>query len=138
MKLVKITDQNRDAYNSFRQENLSDYMSRIMPDEKADELYWYYIEDNDEFIGAVWIEKYDKDDFGKLGIFIADEKHRHQGIGTQAIEEIIRLSHLPTIILNVRETNLRALHVYQKCGFQINRHYTKDNGVSVIEMIKSS
>lgn len=110
-------------------------MSRILPDMEAEFLKWYYIVEDDNYIGAIWIEKYEKDDFAKLGVFIADVKYRHKGIGTKAIKECIsKNKKIGKFKLNVRKNNENALQCYKKIGFKEISHFTKNNGIDVISM----
>lgn len=57
----------------------------------------------------------------ELGISIGDKRYWNQGYGTEVLN--LFLNHcfetlnLERISLRVFETNLRAIHVYQKCGF---------------------
>ena len=50
--------------------------------------------DSEKYIGAIWLEKNDSEDFAVLGIFIANELHRNKGIGKAAIEQIIKICFL--------------------------------------------
>ena len=75
--------------------------------------------DSGEFIGN--IELMDVSDHeGELGIAITAEK-QEQGYGTEAILALTDygMKHLglKRIFLRTRPENLRAIHVYEKCGF---------------------
>ena len=79
MKLVNITEENISFYQQFENcyyENLSMYLSRIYPDSNS-VIKWCYINENDENIGSVWLEKVDENIL-KLGVFIADKKYRNK------------------------------------------------------------
>ena len=101
-------------------------------------MRWYHIKSDNKYIGAIWLEKNDGEDFAVLGIFLADELYRNKGIGKTAIEQIIKtdLQHVHTnkIFLRVREENERAIRCYKSVGFKENRKYRKGN-LNVIEML---
>ena len=91
-----------------------------------------------KYIGAIWLEKNANDDFAVLGVFIADELYRNNGIGKAAIEQIIKTDlqymHTNKILLRVREENERAITCYKSVGFKEKRKYRKDQ-LNVIEMM---
>jgi len=71
-----------------------------------------------------------------LGIFISGEQYRGKGIGSDSIKEAIRISKqrisFRNVRLNVRKSNLRAIHCYEKCGFRIygeGRKTAKDGAI---------
>ena len=72
------------------------------------------------FIGTIELMDV-RDSVGELGIAIAAEK-QGLGYGTQAIPAIVEygmnLLGLNRIFLKVYPDNLRAIHVYEKCGFR--------------------
>ena len=75
--------------------------------------------ETNEFIGN--IEFMDIiDNKTELGIAITKEK-QDKGFGTEAIKKTIDYGYntlgLKRIFLKVYPTNLRAIHVYKKCGF---------------------
>ncbi len=125
-------------YDKAFEKELKQYQSRIYPSKEAEFLCWYHIKVRRKYIGAIWLEKSEKENFAVLGIFICDEKHRNKGIGKKAIKQIIisDLQYFGTkkILLNVREDNERAIRCYKKVGFVESRRFEKDN-YNVIEMI---
>lgn len=135
-----ISKSNLNQYKEYEkayETDLKEYQSRIYPSETAEKLCWYHIKCDNKHIGAVWLEKETKNDFAVLGIFIADKAYRNKGIGTKAIQQILK-DDLPVIdtdkvILHVRESNKRAIACYKKLGFKETRKYIK-NGMEVIEM----
>lgn len=136
MKLEEIKETNMNKYIIFADNNdLKDYMYRISPDKKADFVKWYYIIEDNKYIGAIWLEKYNINNFAKLGVFIADLQYRHKGIGTNAIRECINKNKfIKKFRLNVRQSNVNAFECYKKIGFKELVRFTKDNGVDVILM----
>lgn len=136
MRLEEIEENNINIYKLFEENrDLNEYMSRIFPDKGADFVKWYYIVEDNKYIGAIWLEKYNINDFAKLGVFIADLEYRHKGIGTNAIRECINRNKLiRKFRLNVRQSNANAFECYKKIGFKELSRFTKDNGVDVISM----
>ena len=139
MKLVNITEENISFYQQFENcynENLSMYLSRIYPDSNS-VIKWCYINENDENIGSIWLEKVDENIL-KLGVFIAEKKYRNKGFGTLAIKEMLdiaKLNNYKSVTLNVRVENQIAFITYQNLGFKKIKQYVKNNGVEVISMV---
>ncbi len=73
-----------------------------------------------EFIGNIELMDV-KGDMGELGIGITAEK-QDQGYGTEAIRALLRYARdvmgIRKVILKAYPENLRAIHVYEKCGFR--------------------
>ena len=141
MELVKIDQDNMDYYRQFDCvycDKLSEFQSRIYPSDDSEHVNWYYIKVDNNIIGSVWLEKKENESFATLGIFIADAEYRGQGIGKQAIHEIINIDtkamEINEIRLHVRETNVRAIKCYSDLGFTEFQRYKKENGITVISM----
>ncbi len=117
--------------------DLQQYQSRIYPSENAKDLRWYHIKVNDNYIGAIWLEKNVDEDFPVLGVFITDKEYRNKGIGRAAIQKIIKSDlhnmNSNTVLLRVREENKRAVACYKSVGFKEIRKFQKNN-LDVIEM----
>lgn len=140
-ELEPICNENMSHYSKYEkafETDLKQYQSRIYPSETAEVLRWYHIKADEKYIGAIWLEKNTNEDFAVLGIFIAGELYRNNGIGKAAIEQIIktdlRYMHINKILLRVREENERAIKCYKSVGFKENKRYPKDS-LNVIEMI---
>lgn len=85
MRLVAVSQENREHYQHFENaKDLSLYMSRIYPDTKFPYLKWMYIEENQHYVGSVWLEGKNTH-WVKLGIFLAEPAYRDKGIGKQAM-----------------------------------------------------
>lgn len=141
IELEKVCDENLSYYIEYYkafETDLKQYQSRIYPSKDVDFLSWYHIKCDENYIGAVWLERNCNDDFAVLGIFVVNDKFRNKGIGTEAIKQIIEndLKHLQInkVLLRVREENERAIKCYIKAGFTETQRY-KNNGLNVIEMI---
>lgn len=125
--LEQVCNENLSYYNSYEEAfetDLKQYQSRIYPIKKTQYLRWYHIKVEDKYIGAIWLEKSSSDDFAVLGIFISNKEFRNKGIGTKAIDKVIKndLSYMHTnkILLRVRTENERAIKCYKKVGFYRN------------------
>lgn len=95
-----------------------------MADYDTSRVCWFIIEEDIRDIGSVWLEKDSSEsDAMILGIFILAEQYRGKGIGSDSIKEAIRISKQRIVFrnvrMNVRKSNLRAIHCYEKCGFRI-------------------
>ena len=137
MRLIPIDTENRGFYQKFENsEDLSLYLSRIYPDLKSPYLKWMYIEENQRYIGSIWLEGKEIH-LVKLGIFMAEPAYRDKGIGKQAIRQMIAIAEndgVHVITLNVRVENVRAKKVYTTCGFQRKKKFRKENGIDVFSM----
>ncbi len=140
-ELEQVCNENMTHYSEYEkafETDLKQYQSRIYPSESVEVLRWYHIKTDNKYIGATWLEKDANDDFAVLGVFIADELYRNNGIGKAAIEQIIKTDlqymHTNKILLRVREENERAIRCYKSVGFKGNRRFRK-NDLNVIEMI---
>ena len=140
-ELEQVCNENLSYYSRYEEifeSDLKQYQSRIYPVKDSQYLRWDHIKVENNYIGAIWLEKSSTDDFAVLGVFIADNDFRNRGIGTQAIREIIKndlqYMHTNKILLHVRAENERAIKCYNKVGFSEIRKYEKD-GLNVIEMM---
>lgn len=137
MRLVPIDEKNRNFYQNFETaKDLSLYMSRIYPDFESPYLKWMYIEEDQRYIGSIWLEGKEIH-VVKLGIFIADSAYRDKGIGRRAIQQMLAMAQndgIHKITLNVRVANARARKVYSICGFKIKEKYRKENGINAFSM----
>lgn len=125
-------------YDKAFEKELNNYQSRIYPSKGAVILSWYHIRVGRKYVGSIWLEKSEKENFAVLGIFISEKRYRNKGIGRKAIKQIIinDLQYFGTkkILLNVREDNERAIRCYKKVGFVESKRFEKNNQ-NVIEMI---
>ena len=137
MRLIPIDKDNRDFYPKFENsKDLSLYMSRIYPDYESPYLKWMYIEEDQHYVGSIWLEGKNIH-LVKLGIFIAEPLYRDKGIGKQAIQQMITMAEsegIHVITLNVSVENVRAIKLYTDCGFKIKTRFRKENGVDVFSM----
>ena len=139
--LEQVSNENLSYYSGYEEafdSDLKQYQSRIYPIKDTQYLRWYHIKVNNKYIGSIWLEKSLTDDYAVLGLFIADEEFRNKGIGTKAIDKVIKKDlpymHTNKILLRVRAENERAIKCYNKVGFTETRRYEK-NGLNVVEMM---
>ena len=88
------------------------------------------------YIG-VWIDE----DHSEIINFYVDEEYQNMGFGSMMLEFVIELclmSKVPNISLEVRESNLKAIALYNKYGFEFShkrKEYYK-NGEDALVLIK--
>lgn len=94
------------------------------------------VEEDDEILGLVSLTDINHmNQSAELHIMIGDSENQGKGLGTFAVKEI--LSHafnnlnLHRVELGVLESNTRAIHLYEKCGFVregLKREFCYKNG----------
>lgn len=94
------------------------------------------VEEDDEILGLVSLTDINHmNQSAELHIMIGDSENQGKGLGTFAVKEI--LSHafnnlnLHRVELGVLESNKRAIHLYEKCGFireGLKREFCYKNG----------
>ena len=138
--LEQIRESNLSHYKMYEhiyEGELKQYQSRIYPNHNSEELCWYYIKADGQYVGSIWLEKMSGAEYAVLGIFIADEEYRNKGIGTASIRWIIenglRGLNVDKIHLHVRAENQRAISCYKKIGFREVNRFQKSE-INVIEM----
>ena len=86
-------------------------------------LEGYIFEKKGQILGYAMAAKSFSTEFGKPCIWLEDlyikEDYRSKGIGTQFLAYIEQKYPNCVIRLEVEEENKNAMHVYQKCGFEI-------------------
>jgi ribosomal-protein-alanine N-acetyltransferase len=71
-------------------------------------------------------------DEGDITNVSVDKQHQNRGVGKQLLETLIQKTQeagIKKLFLEVRESNTRAIHLYEKMGFVQNgmrRHYYED------------
>ena len=73
-----------------------------------------------EVIGHISLVKR-RNDWHETQIVIGEKKYWDKGIGSRAINVLVRKANkngISKIYLEVRPTNLRAIRAYEQCGFQ--------------------
>lgn len=137
MRLIPVNKENIAFYKQFENsEDLALYMSRIYPNHESSYLKWMYIEEDQRYIGSIWLEGKDIHSV-ILGVFIADPAYRDKGVGKLAIQQIITMAEsdgIHVITLNVRAENVRGRKVYTACGFKTKKRFKKENGIEAFSM----
>lgn len=85
---------------------------------------------NDKILGLISIVSINNlNQSGELHIMIGDCENQGKGIGTFAVKEMINHAfynlNLHRIELTVLEDNVRAIHLYEKCGFKYEERKRK-------------
>ncbi len=74
-----------------------------------------------------------------LEYLFVDEKHRKKGIATKLINSIVDKENIKRIILEVSDSNKKALSLYKKFGFIIvnkrNKYYKDGSNALIMELI---
>ncbi len=99
----------------------------------------FAIEADGKFIGQCALFRLDEvAQTCELGIAIGDKSYWGRGYGSDAIRTLLeyafRLRNIRKVSLTVNGTNTRAIHAYQKCGFQEEgrlREHVWSNGAYV-------
>jgi len=107
-----------------------------LPISQAQEEQWFedYLQDTNrhifgietldgKLIGNIALERVSwKDRCAELGIVIGEKDHWDKGYGTDAVRTLLgfafREMNLHRVFLRVFDDNTRAIHCYEKCGFQ--------------------
>jgi len=104
-------------------ESTEKYLNSILENSSNDNLNYIIAEkDTLKYIGSIdimninWISR-----IGTLGIVISQKDSHNKGIGTEAINLLLKYSferaNLNKIELDVNEFNLGGIRCYEKCGF---------------------
>ncbi len=107
---------------------------------KLNPFAYYFVLDIDEKVSGyigVWIDG----EHSEIINFYVDEEYQRQGFGSLMLEFVIQLcelSKVPNISLEVRESNTKAISLYNKYGFNYSHKrikYYKD-GEDALVLIK--
>ena len=107
--------------SAFSRETVLSFFMRCVADETRHDFL--ILDPSGRIVGESVINEYDPDtNSANYRIFISGAHNRGQGVGTWAVQtacafafEQCRFSRLT---LGVFDFNLRALHIYEKCGFE--------------------
>jgi RimJ/RimL family protein N-acetyltransferase len=111
-KIIALTSGN---FNPISDEEISKSVSSMT----ENDLHWI-IECDSRSIGHINLEKIN-DQQAELQISIGEEEYWGKGIGTKVIEIVLlkaKEKGFSTVKLEVRPTNSRAIHLYEKMGFK--------------------
>ena len=76
----------------------------------------YVYEDNNEIVGFIHVDSHFE--IMDLVNIIVRSDYQNKGIGTELLQFVIDNEEYNKIMLEVRESNSRAIHVYEKLGFK--------------------
>ena len=97
--------------------------------------YYYVYEEFGLVIGYISIS-YDGE-IAEVLNFCVDKKYQNKGIGSKMLMEAINLIDPNSVVLEVRDKNEQAIHVYEKLGFkQIHvrkRYYSNGDNALVLQ-----
>lgn len=103
----------------------------------SDGLHWMIVVGK-RTIGHVTLER--NGNTGEIRIMIGDKSYLGKGYGTRALRSVLKKARelgIQRAILGVRKDNVRAIRVYQKCGFlpspKKKKHKIRDSKVLVME-----
>lgn len=82
---------------------------------------------------AATADIYCKNDGVYLGNFEIAPEHRNKGNGSRLLQYLIKQYEINTLV--VEKSNAVAIHVYEKCGFKIQKEYfAEDMNATVYQM----
>jgi RimJ/RimL family protein N-acetyltransferase len=100
--------------------NSSEFMARHEP-LAGQSLLWDIVHRAGLDVGVAWLERTDIPDQARLGIMLAAPALLGRGIGQAAVMQVLAKARhclsMRSVVLNVRETNVRAIACYERCGF---------------------
>jgi GNAT superfamily N-acetyltransferase len=119
------------------------FMTRYEP--RAEQsLLWDIVHRAGRDVGVAWLERTDIRDQAQLGIMLAAPELLGRGIGqaaiTQVLEKARRCLFIHSVVLNVRETNARAVACYERCGFRPETRSLRNadgQAYAVLQMLKT-
>lgn len=101
----------------------------------------YYVDEEDGLIRG-YVGMWDNGDIAQITTLGVDQTYQNQGIGKKLMHYMIELcvSHqIENLTLEVRVSNVKAIHLYQSLGFTIQtvrKQYYSDNHEDAYLMLK--
>lgn len=111
--LLKVTSGN---LKQLTNKEVDHYFSEILKEQNG---FHYIITVDRKVIGHISLQSR-KNDWYETQIVIGDKKQQSKGYGTKAIKQLLgkaKKLRIKKVYLEVRPTNLRAINVYESCGF---------------------
>lgn len=117
------TNQMTGSQKDFTREETAAWIQKIAIPTEDRVDFMIVLKDTDELVGEVVLNEMDDiNRSANIRICIQGTQHRGKGYGTEAMQHMIRYGfetlHLHRIHLGVYAFNPRAIHVYEKLGFQ--------------------
>ena len=106
----------------FTRENQIEFYEQLT--QRTDYLIWGVILDKSELIGAAGLKNH-RGTLAEYWGFIGEKKHWNKGLGRQLIETVEQQARdfdFTDLDLKVSASNQRAIGLYEKVGFVIDRH----------------
>lgn len=102
--------------------------------------FYYVYEMNKTVIGYIGFRVYD--DQAEMMNFVVSLDHQDEGYGTQLLTYCLNeleKKHVKTISLEVRKSNKKAQHVYEKMGFKLShirkKYYENEDGFVLVKEV---
>ncbi|AUD64193.1 ribosomal-protein-alanine N-acetyltransferase [Tenericutes bacterium MZ-XQ] len=102
--------------------------------------FYYVYELNKTVIGYIGFRVYD--DQAEMMNFVVNSDHQDEGYGTQLLTYCLNeleKKHVKTITLEVRKSNKKAQHVYEKMGFKLShirkKYYENEDGFVLVKEV---
>ncbi len=104
--------------------------------------HYYVYEMNKVIIGYIGFRVFDEQ--AEMMNFLIDPNYQNDGLGTEllayCINELEKLK-VSTIMLEVRKSNKKAQHVYEKLGFKIShtrkKYYENEDGYVLVKEVNA-
>ena len=94
-------------------------LEQFMADLNSATTNYLFLEVQEELVGFIsYRQILDEVEIDEVLIF---KEYQHQGFGSQLMQKILKVAsekQVQTIFLEVRQSNLPAIHLYEKCGFK--------------------
>ena len=121
--LCSIFKDNAEYYEIFfdSESEISEWDKRVVSFIKQSEISHFIIEANSNPVG--WLSYLDvSGEERELGILVISKENLQCGYGAKSLSWLIEKSqadHMHTLMLNVNQSNARAIRFYKKFGFEI-------------------
>ncbi len=126
-----IEKKDIDRIISLENETIGSSLGDMLNDLVTNPLMGAYVYEDNEVLGYI---SYTFDgDILEILNFCVSKKNQNQGIGKQLLSKLLldmQLSGAKSSILEVREDNIRAIHVYESFGYKkisVRKNYYKDS-----------
>lgn len=126
-----IEKKDIDRIISLENETIGSSLGDMLNDLVTNPLMGAYVYEDNEVLGYI---SYTFDgDILEILNFCVSKKNQNQGIGKHLLSKLLldmQLSGAKSSILEVREDNIRAIHVYESFGYKkisVRKNYYKDS-----------
>ncbi|MBM7654551.1 GNAT family N-acetyltransferase [Neobacillus cucumis] len=123
---------NAKSFKPYTLDELVTYWEEKLNRPNAD---YYLILVDGKAAGRVSLKK--KNEYVEYAILIGDESLYSKGLGTEItkyfVDKVFAKHRAPSMVLEVRKDNGRAIRCYEKSGFTITKEF-RENGIPMYEM----